>query len=327
MLYVICGHGAGDPGSEGNGYKEANVTRQVGQKLKELGGKNVALLDTSINWYKSGRVNSDLKKQVGNNPVIELHLDAGSPSAKGGHVIIKAGTNPDSYDNKLVSLCKSFFPGRSEVLVKRSDLANVNRAYNCGINYRLIEICFITNAADIKKLQNDLTDYCKKLLACFGIGTAGWVKDSIGWWYRYADGSYPKNKWLKLDAWYYFNSEGYALQNSWRKINGYWYYFDDNCRMKTGWIKLKNLWYYLNTTADKDFPEGAARTGWLKYKGFWYYLNKAGQGTECAMRTGWLDDKGKWYYLQPTKGGIMAENETLTIDGKKYTFDKSGAMV
>lgn len=154
-----------------------------------------------------------------------------------------------------------------------------------------------------------------------------WKKDDKGWWYRNADGSYPKNKWLKLDAWYYFNSEGYALQNSWRKINGFWYYFDDNCRMKTGWVKLKNLWYYLNPTADKDFPEGAARTGWLKYKGFWYYLNKAGQGTECAMRTGWLDDKGKWYYLQPTKGGIMAENETLTIDGKKYTFDKSGAMV
>lgn len=153
-----------------------------------------------------------------------------------------------------------------------------------------------------------------------------WRKDSKGWWYRYANGSYPKSKWLKLDAWYWFDSKGYAVANRWEKLGGYWYWFGADCRMKTGWQKINGKWYYLNPTADKDFPEGAARTGWLKSKGKWYYLNKKGQGTECAMREGWLEDKGKRYYLKPGNGD-MAENETLVIDGKKYTFDKSGALV
>lgn len=267
-LYVICGHGAGDPGSGGNGYKEADVTRQVGRRLKELGGNQVVLLDTSINWYKSERVNAALKKQVGSNPVIELHLDADdNPSVKGGHVIIKTGLNPDAYDNKLVAMCKSFFPGRSETLVRRNNLANVNRAATYGINYRLLEMCFITNASDIKKLQNDMTSYCTLLLSCFGIGVStssnnafktGWIKDDKGWWYRYPDGTYPKSKWLKLDTWYYFNSDGYALANCWKKINGKWYHFNSDCRMTTGWFIEKNKAYYLDPI-NGDMIEGTTK--------------------------------------------------------------------
>lgn len=156
---------------------------------------------------------------------------------------------------------------------------------------------------------------------------AGWVKDSKGWWYRNADGSWPKNKWLKLDAWYYFDSSGYAV-TGWKKIGLCWYYFGSDCRMAKGWKKLGGYWYYLNPAKDGSWPEGSARTGWLKYKGSWYYLNPSkykGQ-PECAMRTGWHQEKGKWYYLQPDKEGIMAANQTLTIDGKSYSFDASGAM-
>lgn len=60
---------------------------------------------------------------------------------------------------------------------------------------------------------------------------AGWIKDAKGWWYRYANGSYPKNTWLELDAWYWFDADGYAACFSWREINGKSYFFDANCRM------------------------------------------------------------------------------------------------
>ena len=158
----------------------------------------------------------------------------------------------------------------------------------------------------------------------------GWVKDSKGWWYRYADGSWPKSRWIKLDAWYYFNAEGYALTSCWKKINGYWYYFGSDCRMQTGWKKIKNKWYYLHPKKEKDhkgaeWPEGSAHIGWIKTNGKWYYCNKASEGTECAMREGWLDWEGGRYYLKPGNGD-MACNETMTIDGKSYTFDNSGAM-
>lgn len=136
------------------------------------------------------------------------------------------------------------------------------------------------------------------------ISEAGkWVKNATGWWYRYADGSWPKSKWLKLDSWYYFNDEGYAV-TGWRKINGYWYYFGADCRMQTGWKQIKGLWYYLHPSKDGSFPEGSAHIGWIKLKNVWYYLKTASEGTECSM----------------------ACNETMIIDGKSYTFDKSGAM-
>lgn len=188
----------------------------------------------------------------------------------------------------------------------------------------------------------------------------GWVETDKGWWYRNSDGSYPTNKWEKIDGdWYYFNDEGYALSNRWKKLKNFWYWFNEDCRMAKGWKKLKGLWYYLNVEKikEKDIPEGAARTGWIKLKGLWYYLNtandkgtecaartgwfeyrkdewyylnKEGEGTECAMRTGWLKWKNNWYYLQPNKPGkegMMAINETLTIDGKSYTFDGTGKML
>ena len=64
--------------------------------------------------------------------------------------------------------------------------------------------------------------------------TDKWIQDAKGWWYRYADGNYPKDQWLKLDAWYYFDSYGYALRNQWKYIKGLWYYFGDDCRMAKG---------------------------------------------------------------------------------------------
>lgn len=159
--------------------------------------------------------------------------------------------------------------------------ANFYVLRNTKMTAVLLEVCFVDSKAD--KAAWDKTSWAALTNAVVSAVTPikvemGWIKDSKGWWYRNADGSWPKSKWLKLDAWYYFNAEGYAV-TGWHKINGYWYYFGSDCRMKTGWLK----------------------------------------------------DKGKWYYLHPKKSGTWPEgsmvySKTMTIDGKSYTFDKSGAM-
>ena len=129
-----------------------------------------------------------------------------------------------------------------------------------------------------------------------------WVKDAKGWWYRRADGSYPKDQWLLLDAWYYFDSYGYALRNQWKYIKGLWYYFGDDCRMSKGWIKLDGHWYYLNPTAGAK-PEGAMLTGWQKIGSYWYFLRPARDGDhpEGSAATEWIRDDLYWYYLLPEK--------------------------
>ena len=57
-IFVIAGHGAGDPGAVGNGYQEAERVRALANRIKALGGDNVTLGDTSRNWYADKGISS-----------------------------------------------------------------------------------------------------------------------------------------------------------------------------------------------------------------------------------------------------------------------------
>ena len=159
-----------------------------------------------------------------------------------------------------------------------------------------------------------------------------WVSDSIGWWYRYADGSYPagvsvrigdsvyrfdargymRTGWVSEDgAWFYHHASG-AQASGWVKDGGSWYYLDPaSGRMATGWLLDGSTWYYLTSS-------GAMVTGWVKDGSTWYYLSSSG-----AMATGWLLDGSTWYYLMPS--GAMATG--WVKDGSTwYYLRSSGAM-
>lgn len=252
-LYIICGHGAGDPGSSGGGKNEADLVRKLASRMAALGGSRVEVLDTTKNWYASNLINSSLKSKVGRNPVVELHMDAAGSTARGGHVIIKSGFKADEYDNAIASYLKAAFPGRSETIVKRNDLANVKRAASNNINYRLVEVCFITNDADRTKFIDQMDSVATGLLNAFGIGTtsksSGWVKDSKGWWYQNADGSWPRNAWQKIDGkWYWFDDGGYAVHDRWLELGGIWYYFDSSCAaLQSTCAKIDGKWYAFNS--------------------------------------------------------------------------------
>ena len=57
-----------------------------------------------------------------------------------------------------------------------------------------------------------------------------WILDSKGWWYKRADGTYPKAEWMQdKGKWCYFDNEGY---------------------MKLGWILWNAKWYYLGENGD-----------------------------------------------------------------------------
>lgn len=167
-LFVIAGHGAGDPGAVGNGYQEAERVRDLANRIKALGGNDVTLGDTNRNWYEDGGISSlNIPKDWA---IIELHMDSSKDSEPhGGHVIIKAGQNADAYDNALANFIGSILPGRSQLIVGRSELANPNRAAAKGYNYRLVEFGFITNATDISIFNNNLDAIASGVLMSFGI--------------------------------------------------------------------------------------------------------------------------------------------------------------
>lgn len=166
-LYIIAGHGGGDPGACAGGYSEADLVRKLAKRMDALGGSNVTVLDTSKNWYATGGISSlNIPKDA---LLIELHLDSAVASARGGHVIIKSGFTADKYDKAIAAFLGGYFPGRSNMIVGRSDLANVNRAAARGINYRLVEVCFISNSTDRNKLIKNMDDVARGLLKACGV--------------------------------------------------------------------------------------------------------------------------------------------------------------
>lgn len=167
-LFVIPGHGDGDVGAVGNGFEEAERVRTLATKIKEYGGDSVILSDFSLNSYRSNMIG---KGMVPNDSIIlELHLDSSAnTAAKGGHVIINANFDADKYDKALAGMITEMFPGRSKVIVGRTDLANVRRAAEKGYNYRLMECCFISNEQDITMFNSNIDTIAKSILNCFEI--------------------------------------------------------------------------------------------------------------------------------------------------------------
>lgn len=187
-VFLICGHGAGDSGAVGNGYQEQERVRTLGVRIKALGGDYVTLADTSKNWYKTAGINTlTIPKDW---QILELHMDSGASSARGGHVIIKRGYTADKYDNALAKMLKEILPGRSNMIVGRSDLANVNRAAAKGYGYRLVEFGFISNKNDVKIFNSRMDDIAEGVLEAFNIPTKrikqipGKAKNDNQLWYR-----------------------------------------------------------------------------------------------------------------------------------------------
>ncbi|MCI8888800.1 MAG: N-acetylmuramoyl-L-alanine amidase family protein [Hungatella sp.] len=131
----------------------------------------------------------------------------------------------------------------------------------------------------------------------------GWIQSGSTWYYRYPDGSYQKDSWLKLNnKWYLFDQEGRML-TGWQTKNGNTYLLQNDGSMVTGWVKAGDYWYYLNTASDG--VEGAMHVGWLRNNNRTYYLNSNG-----AMAEGWGQVEGNWYYFYPGYG-YMAVNTTI----------------
>ena len=359
-LYVIAGHGAGDPGAVGNGYQEAERVRVLANRIKALGGDNVTLGDTSRNWYADKGISSlNIPKDW---CIIELHMDSASASARGGHVIIKSGYTADVYDTALANFIGGILPGRAQLIVGRSNLANPNRAAAKGYNYRLVEFGFITNATDVSVFNNRMDDIARGVLSAFGISSGaptGWVLDDTGWWYRDAGGGYPVSCWRQIgNDWYYFDSRGYAVSGQWIQDGGHWYYLKEDCRMVKGWRKLDGVWYYLNPQSYSGHPLGSMLDGWQYIGNYWYYLNpesgeeiphggmltgmidvgdqtyycrpKADGHPEGSMVTGWLKLEDSWYYCnkendcQPV--GSVFKNHWHEEKGKRYYLKDNGKM-
>lgn len=137
----------------------------------------------------------------------------------------------------------------------------------------------------------------------------GWVDSGGVWFYRYPDGSYQKDSWLKINnKWYLFDRDGRML-TGWQTKDGLTYYMRDNGEMYTGWLRDGNSWYYLNGVSDG--VEGAMHIGWLQNNGRRYCMAQNG-----VMLEGWNQVDSNWYYFYPGYGTMAADAmiDTFYVD-------------
>lgn len=174
---IVYGHGAGDPGAGGNGTNERDFNRKTlhphikkwadRSKHKfvfyDITGNKDLYQDTAKGWG----VFSMTSRQYAS--ITEIHEDAASASATGGHVIINKSFKPDGHDLKLAAIVKKIVEWWGSVkhtqgISYRNNLLNLNIAAQRGINYRLMELGFITSKTDMDKIKKNLDTYAKGIV-------------------------------------------------------------------------------------------------------------------------------------------------------------------
>lgn len=95
--------------------------------------------------------------------------------------------------------------------------------------------------------------------------SGSWQKDHKGWWYKNADGSYPKSTWRELpwngkQDWYYFGDDGYMMSGilklTWLNKEDT-YYLNASGQMQIGWQNIDGKWYYFYENTDASHVKGS----------------------------------------------------------------------
>ncbi|WP_414043095.1 N-acetylmuramoyl-L-alanine amidase [Macrococcus sp. EM39E] len=185
-ILLVAGHGKGyqsnDSGAVGNGTNERDFIRtfivpnvskylkQVGHTVSYYGGNSMnqdLFQDTkygiyvdSNNYHKYGMYWVAKQKY---DVIIEFHLDASTnKSVSGGHVIIGTSLNADSIDIGIQNALKTHV-GTIRNIDPRDNLLNVVTAKKLNLNYRLVELGFITSKKDMDYIKSNLQLFTKSI--------------------------------------------------------------------------------------------------------------------------------------------------------------------
>lgn len=155
-ILLIAGHGAGDPGAVGFGYKEAELTRELVKLIKPKLSKfaEVSVFDTNKNPYAYLRQSSYNFKKY--DYVFEIHFNAaaydrsGDGRTTGTEILVHPNEKAVTVE---VAILKKFsaigFKNRGVKV--RYNLQNMNIVKGSqNVSYALLETCFIDDKDDME---------------------------------------------------------------------------------------------------------------------------------------------------------------------------------
>lgn len=170
-ILLIAGHGQGDSGAIGNGYKEADLTREVVKLLKpQLSNyADVAIADTLTNW-KQQIINKKKDYNFKNyDYVLEIHFNAATKEAKsdgktkGTEIYITTSEKTHGIETQIVKGISDIgFKNRG---VKHQNYSLIQYIKNQGVSAALLEVCFIDDIDDMKLYQSKKAEIIKAIAA------------------------------------------------------------------------------------------------------------------------------------------------------------------
>jgi N-acetylmuramoyl-L-alanine amidase len=179
-IFIEAGHNNSDCGAIGNGYKEADLTKEARNgiiaNLKAMNFAGEIIADSDAHSLGDTIAYFNSKKPMASDLLISLHFNAATPQAHGTEVIYRAnaseGVKLFCKDLARIIVKDSNWTLRGDGgIVKETATPHKKLGILQLIPYSaLIEFCFISNADEIKQYQaiknsifNNLAVYLLKL--------------------------------------------------------------------------------------------------------------------------------------------------------------------
>ncbi len=155
QVLLIAGHGNGDPGAVGNGYREDDLTRQMAMLVKQELSKycTVTIADTSQNWYRKIIKYGEYFNFKPYDYVFEIHLNSSYGTNADGVTtgteiyVTREEKNVFVEENIVRNVARLGFKNRG---IKRKNYDLINYIKKQGVSSALWEVCFISDADDMK---------------------------------------------------------------------------------------------------------------------------------------------------------------------------------
>lgn len=179
-------------------------------------------------WH--GKPDGDLVKI---DETLILLLEKLSDRVKNSPISINDGYRTEKFDRYLTGKAGQHTTGKAADIqcsgftsYQLAELAEGIGFNGIGIiNERAIHVD--TRAVKCFFIENGTKAGREKIVSTFVTKKGKWMKNTIGWWYENADGSYPKAAFQVIDGRsYYFDGSGYAVKGC-REVGGKLYWFAD----------------------------------------------------------------------------------------------------
>lgn len=151
-----AGHHDKDPGALGNGYKESEITILIRDSVIHHLAVKQAKYESDKDWETNTQYQNRIRSVKG-KVVLDIHLNAATPSANGSEVIISnnASTLSKSFAKEILDTTCNVLGTRNRGVLTESQTPRKKLGIlNMSGLAALIEVCFITNKNEMDKLMS-----------------------------------------------------------------------------------------------------------------------------------------------------------------------------